>query len=238
MKDPNHNRAIIFFFLCLLTVLFASKSHAQKTVKRTNNITIKDTLGNVLSTQEFVELANRNFTTLETNVLGDNVEIVVTAIPKEKTPAYARQWINKLKGTSFPEFKLSDLAGKQVTRKDFEGKIVVLNFWSVKARPTIDETPELNTLVKKYEDQNVLFIAPALDSRDSILKLMPKYESKYRILTDAVDLSAALTIERFPSHVIVDDGKIIELFPASSGDVFFKLDIMIGTLVSSHSKMK
>lgn len=235
MKDLNFKHLATLIF-CGLVVFCSSNALAQKTAYRRNNIVIKDTLGNILSTEEFVALANRNFTVLETNITGEKVEIIVTAIPKESTSAYAKEWIKELKGTSFPEFKLSDLEGNEVTLKDFKNKIVVLNFWSIKARPCLYETPELNELVKKYGDQNVMFIAPSLDTRDAIQDFMPKTETNYRILTDAADLSAALTIQKFPSHVIVDDTKIIELFPAASGDVYFKLDLIIGTLVSSHSK--
>jgi cytochrome oxidase Cu insertion factor (SCO1/SenC/PrrC family) len=33
-------------------------------------------------------------------------------------------------GTTAPDFALPDLDGKQVSRSDFEGQIVLLNFWT------------------------------------------------------------------------------------------------------------
>jgi hypothetical protein len=33
-------------------------------------------------------------------------------------------------GTTAPEFTLPDIDGKQVSRSDFQGQIVLLNFWT------------------------------------------------------------------------------------------------------------
>jgi len=69
--------------------------------------------------------------------------------------------------------------------------------------------PLLNNLVAAYKDTNVIFIAPALSSKESIERFLKKYKFDYQIVPDQEEYAARLKVENFPTHIIVDKKGII-----------------------------
>lgn len=61
--------------------------------------------------------------------------------------------------TIAPDFKLTDLKGKQVSLHDFSGKVVVLDFWATWCIPCKLAFPMMRDLMKEYaKDPSVVFL--------------------------------------------------------------------------------
>ena len=56
------------------------------------------------------------------------------------------------------------LDGSTKTFKDFEGELLVINFWYINCGPCIAEMPYLNDLVETYKDEKIKFLALSFDS--------------------------------------------------------------------------
>jgi thiol-disulfide isomerase/thioredoxin len=56
------------------------------------------------------------------------------------------------------EFDLKDTAGKPVSKKDFTGKVLIVNIWGTWCPPCRAEIPDLVASSKKYQPQGVEFI--------------------------------------------------------------------------------
>lgn len=52
-----------------------------------------------------------------------------------------------------PDFSLPDLRGKTHTMPDYNGKVVLVNFWASWCPPCIYEMPELQRLKKRFADR-------------------------------------------------------------------------------------
>jgi len=110
-----------------------------------------------------------------------------------------------------PEFETNLLDGKKISSKEYKGKVIVLNFWFTGCGPCKQEIPELNELVKKYKNKNVVFLACALDDDTQLLKIYLKQNPfNYEIIPDARKIVEKYKVSIYPTHIIVDkDGKII-----------------------------
>src|ERR1700688_3490571 len=52
-----------------------------------------------------------------------------------------------------PEFKLKDLAGRDLSLEKSRGKVILLNFWATWCGPCREEIPDLIELQRKYKDR-------------------------------------------------------------------------------------
>ena len=111
------------------------------------------------------------------------------------------------KGKPLPDFVFKDILGKTYTPEDIKGKVVVINLWFTSCAPCIEEMPELNKLVKEYENNDaVLFLALALDEKGPRLsKFLETHIFNYNIVPDSQDyIVEKLQVGIFPTHIVLD----------------------------------
>jgi peroxiredoxin len=63
-----------------------------------------------------------------------------------------------------PDFTLQDERGEDVTLSDYQGKVVLLNFWATWCGPCKIEMPWFVEFQRKYKDQGFSVLAVSLDS--------------------------------------------------------------------------
>jgi peroxiredoxin len=66
-------------------------------------------------------------------------------------------------GKRMKDFKMTDPDGKEVSIKDFAGKIVVMDFWASWCAPCIAYIPKMREHYNKYKDQGVVFVSVSID---------------------------------------------------------------------------
>jgi len=62
-----------------------------------------------------------------------------------------------------PDLTLKDLDGKEVSLKDFRGKVVLVNFWATWCDPCRTEIPWLIDLYDKYRSRGFVVLGVAMD---------------------------------------------------------------------------
>lgn len=62
-----------------------------------------------------------------------------------------------------PAWELKDIDGKTVKLSDFQGKVVILDFWATWCPPCRAEIPHFVELQKQYQDQGLVVIGVSLD---------------------------------------------------------------------------
>lgn len=110
-----------------------------------------------------------------------------------------------------PEFKLWLMDGSNLTNKDIKGKVTVLKFWFTSCMPCLTDIPNLNNLVQEFEKRDdILFIAPALDRKPIIEKLLKVHPFQFKIAYSAMDVSQKYNKQHiYPSYFIINKkGKI------------------------------
>lgn len=63
-----------------------------------------------------------------------------------------------------PDFTLKDTEGQDVTKADFSGKVLVLDFWATWCEPCKKKLEAYKPILSKYADQGVELLAVSLDS--------------------------------------------------------------------------
>ena len=71
--------------------------------------------------------------------------------------------------------------GKAIDPKEWQGKILVLNFWASWCPPCVAEMPQLEKLQGEFSSQNVLFVGIAIDSPPKVRKFLQNTPVSYPI---------------------------------------------------------
>ena len=90
--------------------------------------------------------------------------------------------------TSFP-----DLAGRQQALGQWQGKLLVINFWATWCAPCREEMPALNRLHLKYAANGLQIVGIAADSADKVMQFSKEVDLAYPLL---VDNGAAMEFSR------------------------------------------
>ncbi|WP_298493963.1 TlpA disulfide reductase family protein [uncultured Algibacter sp.] len=111
-----------------------------------------------------------------------------------------------------PKYSLRSIKGNKFKSKDIIGKIVVFNFWFTTCSPCKREIPQLNKLKSKYSEDDVVFIAVALDQEYKIEKFLRKHPFKYDIVEDGRWLASKFGVSLYPTNVIIDKNGNFKFF--------------------------
>ena len=82
---------------------------------------------------------------------------------------------------SFP-----DQAGQSQSLKQYQGKIVVLNFWATWCEPCRDEMPELSALYEELKAKNVVVLGVAIDDVNAIKEFTEDTKVSYPLFAGEV----------------------------------------------------
>lgn len=77
---------------------------------------------------------------------------------------------------------IPDEDGVPQALNQWQGKIIVLNFWATWCPPCREEMPELSELNTEYQDKNVIVIGIALDEIDLIKEFNTENHMSYPLL--------------------------------------------------------
>lgn len=84
--------------------------------------------------------------------------------------------------TRRPDFSLPDMQDKTHHVNEWDGKVLVVNFWATWCAPCRTEIPFFNTLQEKYADRGVQFIGVALDDKKAVERFMKIIPIDYPVL--------------------------------------------------------
>ncbi|MBI1911433.1 MAG: TlpA family protein disulfide reductase [Deltaproteobacteria bacterium] len=113
-----------------------------------------------------------------------------------------------------PDFNLQDLNGKTVTLESLKGKVVFVDFWASWCPPCKKELPELNKLMDKYKDSDVVVAAINVDKNKAqaadFVSKVPNLSKKMVILHDADSLViSAYKAKAMPTSFVLDKNGVI-----------------------------
>ena len=129
--------------------------------------------------------------------------------------ALARQRETQPTSGPAPVFSFTTFDGDTYNLTDFQGKVVVLNFWAGWCEPCKDEAPALQSTWEYYQSQNadVVYIGIAYaDNGPSSLKFLADYGITYLNAPDlGTRISDMYNIRGVPETFIIDkNGNVVE----------------------------
>ncbi|MBU3549803.1 TlpA disulfide reductase family protein [Polynucleobacter sp. MWH-Berg-3C6] len=128
---------------------------------------------------------------------------------------FTSQWISKTGLASEPSVKAffanpwQTPDGKAANSAEWQGKVLVVNFWASWCPPCVEEMPTLDLLQQEYLQQNVLFVGIGIDSPSNIREFLKSTPVSYPILIGGLEgsnLSKQMgnTQGALPYTVIID----------------------------------
>jgi peroxiredoxin len=132
---------------------------------------------------------------------------------------------------AFP-FSVTDISGNKYTLEKMKRKVIVINFWFVECKPCVMEIPELNDLVEKYKDKEVVFLGFATNDKSKIEDFLKTKTYKYNIIADSKELSELYRVNSYPTHIVIDMNSIISYYITGLGPTTIKdLDTQIESMI-------
>jgi cytochrome c biogenesis protein CcmG, thiol:disulfide interchange protein DsbE len=141
------------------------------------------------------------------------VAIVLLAVGLVWTVAGTLQVHITEAGDTAPNFSIVTEKGRTITRSDFGGKILALNFWASWCPPCIEELPSMNQFAQEYANQGVVVIGISIDKNE---KLYQRFLTQRHVAFDTArdpdaDISTSYGTFQIPETYIIDqNGKVLE----------------------------
>lgn len=107
-----------------------------------------------------------------------------------------------------PEFDFIDINGLPIRSVDYEGKVILINFWFTRCPPCIAEMPHLNQIKEDYKDQEIAFISMAPETENQVKRFLKKHDFNFDHIPDADDFLKKFGVG-FPKNILVDKAGII-----------------------------
>jgi thiol-disulfide isomerase/thioredoxin len=110
--------------------------------------------------------------------------------PQQTQDSFSFSWFSSTKDASNlpkqrrPDFRLTDLQGQTHANSEWDGKVVVVNFWATWCPPCIQEIPMFVNLQKQYGERGLQFIGIAIDSVAPVQRFIKELGINYPVFVD------------------------------------------------------
>lgn len=119
-------------------------------------------------------------------------------------------WIADWRGKNLPAFSLKNQYDEIVNNRTTSGKILVLHFWNTNCRQCQSDIPQLNKIREVFSGEDVVFLAANYEGQGTIQTFLRKEQFDYQVLSSSQPLFDQLSLDYYPTHMIVDEeGKIL-----------------------------
>ncbi len=116
-------------------------------------------------------------------------------------------------GDPAPEFSVVTEDGRTLTRANFGGKVLILNFWASWCQPCREETPSMEQLHRQLKEKGVVLLGISVDKNPEKYKsFLKRYGVTFPTSHDpAMKVSDSYSTYRYPeTYVIGRDGRVVE----------------------------
>ena len=113
------------------------------------------------------------------------------------------EWVGK----PFPDFKVTDTAGRVWTKADILGKPFVLNYWHTGCGPCIKEMPDLNEWMKVCPD--VTYFSTTWNTAEQIKKIVENRPFLFTHIADELFFFNLFKVQVTPTTLLIDKKGII-----------------------------
>lgn len=121
------------------------------------------------------------------------------------------QWAlhEPLLGKPIPKLDLGDWLDKKKKvdpKKEFAGKVVVLDFWATWCGPCKQSIPHNNEMAEKYGKDGLVFLAICTSrGQEALEKVAEEHKIEYPCVKDPKEKSAkAFAVQYYPTYVAID----------------------------------
>lgn len=146
------------------------------------------------------------------NIKNKNLSIEMSKIGDLAYAYYLKE------GEKFPEFNFSDINGNEFSNITTQEKIIIITCWSISEEESTKEFSDLNKLYDKYEAfDDVVFLSITADKTSELLNFLTTTQLRHPVVADQrAYLEDQIEIQKYPTHIIVDEDGYIEKMLSNS----------------------
>jgi cytochrome c biogenesis protein CcmG/thiol:disulfide interchange protein DsbE len=114
-------------------------------------------------------------------------------------------------GDKAPDFKIVSDSGRQFTRSDFGGKLLVLNFWASWCAPCVQEVPSLDAFQRTMAKDGVVVLGVSIDTNEKRYKqFLQRFHVNFATARDPeANISSSYGTFQIPETYIIDRNGIV-----------------------------
>lgn len=113
-------------------------------------------------------------------------------------------------GDRAPNFKVTTERGKVLTRSDFGGRVLVLNFWASWCPPCVEETPSMNELARDLSQKGVVVLGISVDhNAEAYRRFLADHRVAFETALDPEErVNSEFGTFKYPETYVIRDGKV------------------------------
>lgn len=118
-------------------------------------------------------------------------------------------------GDTAPSFSVVADNGQTVTRANFGGRLLVLNFWATWCPPCIQELPSLDAFAQQMKAKGVVVVGVSVDKNEQTYRqFLDRARVSFMTARDPeAGVSSNYGTFKYPeTYIINSDGKVVEKF--------------------------
>jgi thiol-disulfide isomerase/thioredoxin len=111
-----------------------------------------------------------------------------------------------------PEFNLSDRSGNEIQLSNYQGKVVLIDFWASWCIPCRASFPWMNNIQSKYQEKGFEVVTINLDKKHSEMEhFLKSYPATFTVLHDPKGITPIkYKVKAMPTSYLIDQsGNIV-----------------------------
>jgi peroxiredoxin len=116
-------------------------------------------------------------------------------------------------GDAAPDFTITTDSGRAISRANFGGKVLVLNFWATWCQPCVEEVPSLSEFQKTFAGSGVVVLGISVDKDEAAYRAFVKRMNPAFLTArdPQTQINADYGTFKYPeTYIINQQGKVVQ----------------------------
>lgn len=137
-------------------------------------------------------------------------------------------------GSMNPQWSAQTLDNKIINSADFEGKVVLVDFWGTWCPPCIKSMPDIQKIHEKYDEVVVIGIA-VKDEINKVKNFISNKKFTYTIIPDGTDIAKIYKVAEYPTlYILNTKGEVVYREKGYNSKGFEEWSNIIESLKNQH----
>lgn len=118
-------------------------------------------------------------------------------------------------GDTAPTFSVKTESGQEISRSNFPGKLLMVNFWATWCPPCVEEMPSLNQFAQTMGPQGVTVLGISIDRNEKAYRdFLQRNDLQFQVARDPEEnISSSYGTFKWPETYVIDrEGKVVQKF--------------------------
>jgi peroxiredoxin len=106
-------------------------------------------------------------------------------------------------GDRAPDWTLRDIHSQEHRLSDYDGKVVVLDFWATWCAPCLPVSPHMQAIHEKYADRGLMVLGIHYNDRGDPAAYMKEHGFTYPCMVDGLEVAKKYGVSQIPTIMVI-----------------------------------